>query len=472
MDSLGIFRTKWTLLALLFAGCGSEKKPPTIEWIQPSSSAEWPSDASVTLEFVLSNPAPDRGQSAPANWRIDIGPSTGGVWWSSSGAASTSPQTGGVDAVDTVSTTWNTPAASNLPTGVTTLLLTATATDLEGAVGADFAYANLAGQPLTSSGFWFLENTSPVSLHHLPNGSSEVVTDEGPFESASSMVHLDGQATIMVGGQQLTAWSLPKGNNGPTLLWTTPPPLTPQTGPIRFVRRPSTSVSGPAIAEVGWADRVQWVSADGLILANWLLDETESLIDASIFGGSMVVLARTAANELRLISHDLDSGARLESITWTPEASGSMGPNGKAWLISILGDPAALESDGTFRRWFTEMDGNTGLASGGCPGSADVSNAGRLEDGRSWFSREGTWLVEENVPLQMAHPTPIQATAEDRANGITWVLESSVSGEAQTWMALDAQGWSPTGLPNLDVSGNMSGVGSSGSVAHNRPGPL
>ena len=377
-----------------------------------------------------------------------------------------------MNAVDTVSTTWNTPAASNLPAGGTTLLLTATATDSEGAVGADFAYANLVGQPLTSSGFWFLETTSPAALQHLANGSSEVVMDEGPFESASSMVHLDGQATMLVGGQQLNAWTLPTASNGATLLWTIQPPLTPQTGGIRFVRRPSTSVSGPAIAEVGWADRVQWVNDDGLILANWLLDEDETLIDASIFGGAMVVLARTSANELRLISHDLDTGARLQSITWSPEASGSLGPNGKAWLISILGDPAGLESDGTFRRWFTEMDGNTGLASGNCPGSADVSNAGRLEDGRSWFSREGTWLVEETVPLQMAHPKPIQATAEDRANGITWVLESPAPGEAQTWMALDAQGWLPIGLPNLDVSGNLSGVGSSGSVAHNRPGPL
>lgn len=420
----------------------------------------------VPLKFVVTDPPPSRGQSEPTEWRVNI-ESNGSVWWSTGGTLSSRPTAGGPFLVDTVSLQWQTPAASNLPPGTSELRLTALATDGEGATGADFVEANVESVPLSSGGLWWVDPLSPTAFYHLPNGASNPVSFERPLLGAAHIVHLDGQSILLLGETNLSAWAIPNGLPSAEPSWTISAPLVQQTGPIRFIRRAPLDTPGEALAYVGWPDRVQSLNADGLVFSTWLLDIEETLLDAAVLDGQLVCLVRTTASELRLVRFEHTNGARLGSITWTPEASGTMGVNGMAWLLSIDGDPVALESDGTFRRWYQEADGKTGLQSGALAGDGEITAAGRLESGVSWFSRSGTYRMETEWNQELVHPAPILVVAEDRANSLLWVLEDPEGTEPQ-WQRLNAQNW--TEVPSTLLL--QTGAHSAATLSHNRTGPL
>ena len=214
----------------------------------------------------------------------------------------------------------------------------------------------------------------------------------------------------------------------------------------------------------GWPDRVQWVDGDGQIQKSWILEAEETLIDAGVIDGRMILLARTATNELRLIRCNLDNGARIASITWTPEAPGSTGPDGNAWLLNVEGEAAGLEHDGTWRRWFIEPNGNTGLSTGQSPGSGEVVSAGILDDGTSWVARDQTRLLQEPV-LNLG--APAHRIEEDRAAGLYWLLHTDAGEALLTWNAVDAF----TGMSIPIATPNPPSSPVPASVAHNRPGP-
>ena len=90
---------------LLAAGCGVEKAPPSVRWLTPASTAAWSTSQDIPLRVECTDPAATRGQSGPASWQMDIGPASGGVWWSTSG---TLEAHGGLATVDTVRNTWST----------------------------------------------------------------------------------------------------------------------------------------------------------------------------------------------------------------------------------------------------------------------------------------------------------------------------------------------------------------------------
>lgn len=426
------------------------------------------SDAIVPLKFVITDPAPNRGKSEPASWQVNIESDNGTMWWSTSGHLPEGVEAGSPPLVDTITLQWNTPSAVNLSPGTTALTLTALATDGEGARGADFTQASMEGVALTSSGLWFLETSKFSTLHHLPNGSEDVFSYPLAFNVGSNLVHLDGQNLLLTGGTDLSAWAVSDGVPSASPSWTIAPPLVPQTGTIRFVRRAPIATTGPALAHVGWADRVQALNASGLVIQSWLLQGEESLIDATVMEDQMVCLVRTAALELRLIRFQMDSGARLGSITWTPQAQGSLGVTGLAWLVAIQGDPAALETDGTYRRWYQEPNGDTGIQSGTLSGSGEITAAGRLESGAFWFSRAQAHLVGQDLSAIATLDCPIAAVAEDRATARVWVLKDTGIGAPPTWQSLNAINWNTTQVVDPEFLGQW-GLGT---IAHNRPGPL
>jgi len=278
------------------------------------------------------------------------------------------------------------------------------------------------------------------------------------------IVHLDGRNRIVLGcATSLEAMSTDPAD-GALPIWNLEAPLSAQTGGLRFLRRTPAEWTTSAWVMVGWPDRVQWVDADGQVQKTWGLEAEETLIDAGIIDDRMILLARTATNELRLIRCNLDNGARIASITWTPEAPGSTGPAGNAWLLNVEGDAAGLEHDGTWRRWFIEPDGNTGLSTGEAPGSGEVLSAGILENGTSWVARDGTRLLQEPI-LHLG--APAHRIEEDRATGLYWLLHSDADESLLTWDAVEAS----TGTPILLATPGPTSAPGSGSVAHNRPGP-
>ena len=132
----------------------------------------------------------------------------------------------------------------------------------------------------------------------------------------------------------------------------------------------------------------------------WLLLDGEVLIDAAEFESGLITLVRTAQGEWRLIRYNRENGARMNAITWTPEAPESLGPDGKGWLVAWMGEPAALEADGRMRHWFTEMNGTTGLSTIPLNGEGNVNQAGMLEDGRCWVSRSQARLITDDTEGQ------------------------------------------------------------------------
>ena len=167
-----------------------------------------------------------------------------------------------------------------------------------------------------------------------------------------------------------------------------------------------------------------------------------------------------------MVRYNADSGARIGAITWTPEAAGSAGPQGIGWLMHLDGAPAALETDGRARRWFTEPDGSTGLTTLTLEGEGTVSQAGLLEDGRSWISRQQSRIYDGSAEGDLFHSGQVQAMTTDRANGLIWMLTEDGGGMA--WIAVDGQTLMPLSLPTQNVPTTTL----QGCVAHNRPGPL
>lgn len=445
------------------AGCKTEKAPPTVAWIQPTSSPTWAPDATVPLRFTFTDPAPEQGSTAPATWRVDIGPESGGLWWSTSGTASRPPETNGPDVVDTVSLSWPVPQPPAGSSGPVPLRLTTVVTDGEGGRGADFVSASVAVVPLEANGLWHVEPGNPDMLRFFPTlPPAEAHTSALTCGPARDLVHLDGEDIVLVGcTDRIVAMpALPAASP----LWTLDAPLSAQTGGLRFLRRAPDLWTTSAWAMAGWPDRVQWVDAQGNIQRTWTLLEDETLIDAGAFSQGLILLARTASGELRLIRCNPDNAARVGSITWTPEAPGSTGPNGAAWLVSAQGNPAGLEADGTLRRWFTEPDGQTGLATSVTAGSGTVTAAGILEDGTPWIARDQTRLT--GTPSLVLGP-PARRIETDRASGLLWTLTGPETNGTFQWARRDAG----TGQAVGTASPDPTTADSPASVAHNRPGP-
>lgn len=445
------------------AGCKTEKAPPTVAWIQPTSSPTWAPDATVPLRFTFTDPAPEQGSTSPATWRVDIGPESGGLWWSTSGTAPRPPETNGPDLIDTVSLSWPVPQPPSGSSGPIPLRLTAVVTDGEGGRGAHFATATIAVPPLSSTGLWHVEPDNPGALRFFPTlPSTEDPTFDLTCSPVRDVVHLDGEDLLLVGcADRITARSA-QPNASP--LWTLDAPLSAQTGGLRFLRRAPDQWVTSAWAMAGWPDRVQWVDGQGNIQRTWTLLEDETLIDAGAFSLGLILLARTAAGELRLIRCNPDNAARIGSITWTPEAPGSIGPDGAAWLVKAQGDPAGLEADGTLRRWFTESNGQTGLATSASTGTGTVTAAGILEDGTPWIARDQTRLTD--TPALSLGP-PAYRIESDRASDILWVLTGPANGGTFQWTRRDAG----TGQAIGTASPDPANADSPASVAHNRPGP-
>lgn len=412
----------------------------------------------MALKFRVVDPAPSRGDSDVASWRINVGPDNGAIWWTQSGVLSSAPSSFGVE--DTVQLTWHVP--DNLPgTGPLSLLLTAKATDGIGQVGADFTTATWNGTPLSSSGLWWSGGSNNSGFGYTAfSASSDLLDFPGP-SSPQHMTALDGEGLIITGQNTLKGWPITEGTPATEPAWEHTPTLTPE-GAIRYVRRAPFTHTSAAWAEVGWSDRCTWHNAAGQVQRTWLLESDELLVDAGVIGEEMVTLARTNAQALRLIRFNLSSGARLESLTWTPESPGSTGPNGAAWLLDIDGHPAALESDGTFRMW-NNTGSATPLSSGQIPGEGTVQHAGRTEAGANWAQRNGSVLFSTALTELGAWEHGLRTTALDRANGILWMLITNAEGQA--WQGLDH-----SSLEVLTPPLTTGDAAFSGAVMHNQPG--
>lgn len=443
--------------AFSMMGCKVEKAPPRVQWLSPSTVITVDAGDAVALRFRIEDPAPDRGSVPPAEWRISLGPTGGGTWWTTAGTLTEGPGNGTL--VDTVTTTWQ---VSGLPpgsSGPVELMLTALVTDGAGQVGADFGTVQLIGTPLTSGGLWWSESGG---LHHAPpNGP----TSTHPVEAGlpGHLVHMDGDAVIIKGDQMLYGWSLDDGIPVGTPAWVRPPP-DGSADFVRQLRRVPYVHANTSWVEVAWRNRVEWLDAQGNLIRGWLLESDESLIDCGIMGGALVVLARTDAGDWRLIRHHIDTGARLGAITWTPEAQGSQGQEGNGWLLETDGMPAALESDGHLRIW-NPNGGATPITTVSAAGSGEVQYAGRTENGRAWLTRDQSTLLDHNLTVIAQWPEQVLATAEDRAEQTTWVLLAA--DDQRYWQPWDNLGAAFT-APPLPAGPDAH----SGSIAHNRPGPL
>lgn len=452
-------------MALVLAGCSTEKAPPTAQWLAPSSPTSWAPNETVLLRFALADPLPTRGQTGPAQWNASIGPDVGVTWWSQSGTFT--GHVAGLDGSirDTVSVQWTVPPS---PLGAESdLLLSIVVTDGEGQRGADFMTASIRSEPLTSNRFWSLSSSSPTEVSGFePDAVTPSTVTQLDLPGAEHLVALDGEEKVVVGGhQQLTGHSTNETGVIPSELWVRAAPPTAGATPLRFLRRAPSVLTGSAMVNVGWADRVEWITASGSVFQTWLLAEGETLIDALFVADELIVLARTEQNEARLIRFGTSPSARLGSITWTPEAPSSMGPGGRLWLGQMPEGPTAFEADGTMRTAIGPTGNFTGLLTTEAPGSGDIQYAGQLEDGRPWIQRQeahaltssGTWVTAPSM----------LTTAEDRALDGVWVLRPEEMGTPSHWMALHRDDWSDTGWPQRLVSGNTR----SGSIGHSRTGP-
>ena len=444
------------ILALICGGCTTEKAPPTVMWLSPQSTVHLQEGDALGLKFSISDPAPERGTTEAASWRVTIGTEAGVTWWTTSGNVSAAP------ALDTIETTWQVPAAPAGSAGSTALLLSAICTDGEGQTGADFGTLTLTSTPLASLGLWWAEGPSEYGFGFAdPQVNTLPETYPGPGVP-HQMVHLDGQDLIVSGTTEAQGWPLSNGIPSTEPAWSVVPSAT-TTGQIRFVRRAPFEYTGASWAAVGWSDRCTWLDANGLTMKTWLLNPDEQLIDACVAAGQMVLLARTNANDLRMIRFNVDNAARLESVTWTPQAAGSAGPNGNAWLILKQDLPAALEADGTLRLWGSN-GGATPLSTLDFPGSGAVIRAGQLTEGGSWAERDESLFCANDLSHLGTWNGAIYHVTIDRTSGNFWLL--SGSDNERLWWALEPS-FDPIGDPIPAGTGTTTGC-----IAHNRPGPL
>ena len=133
--------------------------------------------------------------------------------------------------------------------------------------------------------------------------------------------------------------------------------------------------------------------------------------------------------------------------------------------MALGGDPAALESDGRARRWFSEPNGSAGLTTEVLAGEGSVQHAGLLEDGRSWISRTTTRLHDGEVQGAPLYPTPLLDISENRAEGTWALLTLDDEGVPDAWQILDAGSLAPLSALSAEPGTR------SGTHAHNRPGP-
>ena len=461
------------VLALLsIAGCQTIKDPPTVQWLRPNGSPLWSTDSNVPLRFTYTDPAPERGRQELANWRVEIGPanepgSTASiVWWSATGQTPTNLLVEGEDVIDTVDLSWTVPNFDGGLPSSTSLQLTVSVWDGQGVRAADFTTAEIQRPPLESTGIAYVTDSDPGSVLWAPSlEPQEASVMMSSTEQVRFLMHFDGKERILVGyANRVEAWPAPPASEG-AMVWTRNAPFGPQLGGLQFLRRPHEGPSSSALLAIGWADRIEWVNSDGQVQQSWLLQEEETLLDASVINGDMLLLARTNAGELRMIQCNLEQSARMNAITWTPEAMGSLGPNGQAWLIRIEGDPATVEADGTARRWYTEPNGQNGLNTQTIPGQGEVSGAGIFETGGSWVSRtQWHWIPSNGEPFT-AQPFAAGPLAEDRAQSIIWV--NLASPPPTEWNAISNSNGSI--IPTLSIP--LIGSGTAICIAHNRPGP-
>lgn len=443
------------------SGCAVKKAPPEVEFLSPSSTIAVAEGQAVNLAFAVRDPAPAQGSTESGQWRIEIGPGGGATWWTASGNLSAAPTAEAIS--DTIQVTWQVGPLASGSTGPIQLVLSAIATDGEGQVGADFKAATQHGVALSSSGLWWAGHPAEDGFGYFngPNGASSF-SDVGP-SGPHWVVHLDGQAILVTGSSALQGWPLQDGIPAAVAAWTANMPPSATVGGVRHLRRASYAHSASAWAEVSWTDRCTWHSAQGDMQRSWVLDTGETLLDAGVVGNDMVILATTDAGEFRLIRFNIETGARNEAVTWTPEASGSTGPTPLGWLLEVNGLPAALEADGTARIWDAN-GGATPMTTMALPGSGPVQGAGRLENGQCWTSRNTGIFMGYNAQSIGTWDTPILDVTEDRANGLWWVL--SEDGDVRTWRALQTTDFTPIGSSVAAGPATRNGT-----VAHNRPGP-
>ncbi|MBK12604.1 MAG: hypothetical protein CL849_03645 [Crocinitomicaceae bacterium] len=452
------------------AGCKTVKDPPSVQWLRPTDSPVWSTDSNVPLRFTYTDPAPKRGRQGLATWRVDIGPENESganaptIWWSATGETPTQLAVEGLDVIDTVDLTWTVPDLNSGPPNSTALQLTVSVWDSEGVRAADFTTAEIQRPPLESIGIAYVANNAPETvlwISALSQQDASIVTTS--TEPVLSVMHFDGKERILVGHpNHVEAWSAPTASTS-AFIWARTAPFGPQSGGLQFLRRAGHAQSTSALIAVGWADRIEWINGDGHVQQSWLLLDEETLIDAAVINGNMCILARTNSGELRMIQCNLEQSARMNAITWTPEAPGSLGPNGEAWLIQLEGDPTTIEADGTARRWYTEPNGQTGLNTQPILGSGGVSEAGIFELGGSWVSREQWHWIPSNGEPFTAQPFPAGPIAQDRAQSTMWV---NFAFPAPEWSAISTSNGAL--IPAMSIP--LGGAGTAICVAHNRPG--
>jgi len=442
--------------------CSVDKPPPEVHWVYPSTPLSVEQGEAIQLQFTVADPPPTKGTTQTGSWRITVGPSTGATWWTQSGTLSAAPKEGVV--IDTITATWQPGEPPSNSMGTTEVLITAVATDGEGQSGADFATASLSSIGLQSEGLWWTGPPDGSTLAHATGPSPTSVTLHSSGSSATHIVHLDGQDLIATGSDVIQGWKLNGDQPQTEPEWTIQLPLSATASGLRHLRRAPHLHTQAAWLQSGWSDRCVWHDAQGALQRSWVLETQESLLDAGTIGERMFVLARTDAGEFRLIQWNIDTGARIDAVTWTPTATGSLGPEGRGWLLEWNGLPAGLESDGTLRVW-NPNGGATPISTAMVPGSGEVQHAGRWGDGRLWVAREVTHFLTGNGFLEGTWPAPIQGLTEDRASNRIWVL-SDFDGQPH-WNVLDIGSFSAFGesIPAGNAARN-------GCVAHNRPGPI
>ncbi len=444
----------------MLGACQTEKSPPLVSWIQPSSPPVVAEGQALLLRFRVEDPAPIKGSTDVGDWRVNIGPSSGGTWWTSSGALSSAP--GPENGVDTIEINWTVGSSPGGGTEAVELLFSAVGTDGEGQVGADFISGMWAPVALESSGLWW-PGGNPGSAFSLAAGPNASQVLEHPGASIGShLVHLDGADVLVTGSDDLQGWSLAEGVPSGSPIWTIPAPLSAGEGGLRHLRRAPDGWTSSAWFQSGWADRCTWRDASGQIQRSWVLASDERLLDAGVVGNHMFLLARTDAGEFRLIRMNVDTGSRIESVTWTPEASGSTGPDARGWLVEWNGWSAALEADGTLRIW-NPQGGATPLTTSQIEGTGEVVEVGKWKANQYWVSRTQTRFLEADGSVSGIWPAPVRFATEDRTSQAVWILWDN--GSESQWVLLESNGFSALG--EALQAGPIAG---SGSVAHNRPG--
>jgi hypothetical protein len=108
--------------------------------------------------------------------------------------------------------------------------------------------------------------------------------------------------------------------------------------------------------------------------------------------------------------------------------------------------------------------GATPLSTSNLPGEGNIIRAGRMENGQCWAQRNESLFYSDNLSLLSGWNGGVFHVTADRATGQFWVLTGS--DEEKYWQ---------TFTPTFEAIGPpiLAGAAStSGSVSHNRTGPL